>query len=365
MLSMSLPPVRTVRYLAAATALIAGIALVGCSPDDGNGDGDDIGVAVIIKTATNPFYVQVQRGAEEQAAELGVRVTTAAGRDDFDDQTQIDAIENAVARGDQGILIIPTGPGVYNAIQQARDAGVYVIALDAAPDPLDTVDITFATDNFQAGEYIGQWTAAALEGEKAVIAMINYTEDVNDANINRNQGFLNGLGIDLVDDQVLYDEPTTGSYEAGAGGEYEIVCSEIGYGTPDGGRTAAENCLSRSSDINVMYAINEPSASGAYEALRAAGLDEDVLLVTVDGSCSGVNLIQDGVIDANSQQYPYQMSALGVEAIHTLITTGEAPETSAGLDFFNTGVELITDTPMEGVASITSEEAAEICWGEG
>ena len=62
------------------------------------------------------------------------------------------AIENAIARGDKGILITPNGPGVNPAIKKARDAGLYVIALDTPPDPADTVDITFATDNFKAGE---------------------------------------------------------------------------------------------------------------------------------------------------------------------------------------------------------------------
>ena len=56
------------------------------------------------------------------------------------------------------------------AIQAARDAGLYVIALDTPPNPADTVDITFATDNFKAGELIGKWAAAQMNGKKATIA---------------------------------------------------------------------------------------------------------------------------------------------------------------------------------------------------
>jgi fructose transport system substrate-binding protein len=58
-----------------------------------------------------------------------------------------------------------------------------------------------------------------------------------------------------------------------------------------------------------------------------------------------------------------RMAELGVEAIHALATTGEAPEASEGLDFFNTGVELVTDQPHEGIESITSTEAGDVCWG--
>ena len=44
-------------------------------------------------------------------------------------------------------------------IQKARDAGILVIALDTPLDPIDAADATFATDNFKAGELIGQWAA--------------------------------------------------------------------------------------------------------------------------------------------------------------------------------------------------------------
>jgi fructose transport system substrate-binding protein len=90
---------------------------------------------------------------------------------------------------------------------------------------------------------------------------------------------------------------------------------------------------------------------------------DDVLIVSVDGGCAGVGQVADGIIDATSQQYPVKMAELGVEAIVELVETGEAPETSEGLDFFNTGVALVTDQPAEGVESIDTTEAAEICWG--
>ena len=59
---------------------------------------------------------------------------------------------------------------VNDAISKAREAGLYVIALDTPTDPPDVVDITFATDNCLAGEAIGQWAAGKLNGDKAIIA---------------------------------------------------------------------------------------------------------------------------------------------------------------------------------------------------
>lgn len=343
-------------------ALLAGCAAGadgGTSADSGE-DGAP-GVTLIVKTEANPFFVAMQEGAEAAAEEAGVNLTFAAGSEDGDEASQITAIENAIARGDEGILIALNGPGVNSAIERAREAGLYVIALDTAPDPTDVVDITFATDNRAAGNLIGSWAAEQLAGERAVIALLDVFDDrVVSVDYNRNQGFLEGMGIDVADPQRNGDEAATGSY---SGGEYEIVGNEATGGAEDGGRTAMETLLSRNPDINIVYTINEPAAFGAYQALEAAGLEDEVLIVSVDGGCAGVGYVADGIIDATAQQYPVDMAQLGVEAIANLVETGEAPEVTAGLDFFDTGVALVTDDPADGVESIDTQEAGELCWG--
>ncbi|WP_022892257.1 substrate-binding domain-containing protein [Agromyces subbeticus] len=341
----------------------AALALTGCAAgaDAGDsGDAEEIGVSLIVKTTTNPFFVAMQDGAEAAADELGVNLTLAAGKEDGDEDTQIQAIENAISKGDAGILITPNGPGVEDALVKARDAGLFVIALDTPPADPEAVDITFATDNFAAGQEIGRWTAAKLAGETATIALIDLFDDkIVSVDYNRDQGFLDGMGIDTADAAVNGDEAKSGTY---SGGDYEIVGNEASGGAEDGGRTAAETLLSKNPDINVVYTINEPAAYGAYEAFKAAGQD-DVIVVSVDGGCAGVDQVAEGIIGATSQQYPVKMAELGVQAIFDLVKTGEAPETTEGLDFFDTGVALVTDDPQEGVESIDTTQGGEICWG--
>ena len=349
----------------ASIALVASVGLTACSPSStggsDTGSGEGIGVTLIVKTTTNPFFVAMEDGAKAAAEKAGVNLTLAAGKEDGDEDSQIQAIENAISKGDQGILITPNGPSVVDALQKAREAGLYVIALDTAPDPADAVDITFATDNFAAGESIGTWTAAQLNGEKATIAMLDLFDDkVVSVDYNRDQGFLTGMGIDTVDAEKNGDEPTTGKY---SGGDYEIVGNEATNGAEDGGRTAMETLLSKNSDINVVYTINEPAAYGAYQALQAAGKEKDVLLVSIDGGCAGVKNVAEGIIGATAQQYPVKMAELGVEAIAKLAADGTAPETTQGLDFFDTGSALVTNTPVDGLDSITSDDASDICWG--
>ena len=220
--------------------------------------------------------------------------------------------------------------GVNDAIQRARDEGLYVIALDTPPDPPDTVDITFATDNRKAGDLIGKYAAAQLGGDKAVIALLDIFDDkVVSVDYNRDQGFLEGMGIqDIGDPKVNGDEPKTGSY---SGGEYEIVGNVATGANEEGGRTGMEQLLSKNGDINVVYTINEPTAAGATAALEAQGKSlDDVVVVSVDGGRAGVEAVENGSIDATSQQYPAKMVELGVAAIIKIVEGGDQAGELAG-----------------------------------
>nr|WP_255546501.1 substrate-binding domain-containing protein [Glaciihabitans sp. dw_435] len=354
------------RRIAAAVAVtaLAGLSLTACQESSPGADGD-IGVALIVKTTTNPYFVSMEDAAKAAADKDGVSLTLAAGKQDGDATTQIQAIEDSISRGDKGILITPTDSSVNSAITKARDAGIFVIALDTAPDPADVVDITFATDNFAAGEAIGKWAAAQLDGKEAVIGLVDlFANQVATVDYDRDQGFLTGMGIDTKDKTKNGDEDKTGTYTGGKGGTYTIAGNQASNGDQGDGRTAMETLLSKNPDINVVYSINEPAGYGAYQALKAAGKEKDTILVSIDGGCTGVKEVGEGIIGATSQQYPSKMAELGMEAIVKLAKTGEKPSVSSGLDFFNTGSQLVTDKAVAGIPSITSNEGSKICWGE-
>ncbi|HEY8719854.1 substrate-binding domain-containing protein [Pengzhenrongella sp.] len=368
--SPGFPRSHRLRPSAFALAAVAALALAGCSSPSGSSDSSasssggakgDVGVSLIVKTTTNPFFIAMQNGAKAAATDAGVKLTLAAGKADGDEDTQIQAIENAISQGQKGILITPNGPAVVDAIKKARDAGLFVIALDTPPDPASAVDITFATDNLDAGKRIGAWTAGHLGGKDATIALLDlFNDKIVSVDYNRDQGFLEGMGIDPKDPKTNGDEAKTGSY---SGGKYTIVCNEATQGAEDGGTTAMETCLSKNPNINVVYTINEPAAYGAYQALKSAGKEKGVTLVSVDGGCAGVGYVKDGIIGATSQQYPVKMAEDGIKAIAELAKTGKKPTTSTGLDFFNTGVNLVTDQPVKGVDSIDTTAGKKICWG--
>jgi len=316
----------------------------------------EVGACLITKTDTNPFFVKMKEGAKAKADELGINLSTFAGKIDGDNESQVAAIETCIASGASGILITPSDTrAIVPSILRARKAGLLVIALDTPLDPIDAADATFATDNFEAGRLIGAWAKATLgdKAKTAKIALLDLSESQPTVGVLRDQGFLTGFGVDVKDPSKWGDET-----------DPRIVGHDVTSGNEEGGRTAMENLLLKDPKINVVYTINEPAAAGAYETLKAFGLENTgVLIVSIDGGCPGVENVAEGVIGATSQQYPLLMASKGVEAIAAWAKDKTMPKPTPGLDFFNTGVNLVTAHPVKGVPSISVAEGAKRCWG--
>ncbi|AWD22526.1 sugar ABC transporter substrate-binding protein [Pseudogemmobacter blasticus] len=316
---------------------------------------DGVTACLITKTDTNPFFVKMKEGAEAKAKELGVTLKAYAGKVDGDHDSQVAAIESCIADGAKGILIAASDTkAIVDQVKKAQAAGMVVIALDTPLDPADAADATFATDNLEAGKLIGAWAAATL-GDKAKDAKVGFldlTPSQPTVDVLRDQGFMIGFGIDPKDPAKIGDED-----------DPRIVGHDVTNGNEEGGRKAMENLLQKDPDINVIHTINEPAAVGAYQALKAVGKENDVLIVSVDGGCPGVAAVKDGQIGATSQQYPLMMAALGVEAIKKWADEGVKPQPTPGKDFFDTGVTLVTDKPAEGVPSVDTAKGTELCWG--
>lgn len=305
-------------------------------------------IGLITKTETNPFFVKMKEGADAEARKLGAKLLSAAGKTDGDNAGQVTAMENMMAAGAKTILITPSdSKAIVPAIKKARAQGVMVIALDSPTDPLEATDALFATNNYKAGELIGQYAKAALGGKPAVIATLDLFPG-HPVGAQRHNGFLKGFGLPA---------PDAKSNELG-GKAAGVVCMADSFGDRAKGQTGMENCLQKNPNINLVYTINEPAAAGAYNALKAAGKEKDVLIVSVDGGCAGVADVGKGVIAATSQQYPLRMAAMGVAAGVEYARTGKKVS-----GYTDTGVALIAAKPVSGVESKDVKTGMDLCWG--
>jgi fructose transport system substrate-binding protein len=300
-------------------------------------------IGLITKTDTNPFFVKMKEGAEAEAKKAGAKLLTAAGKSDGDTAGQIAALENMASAGAKTILITSSGDAIVPTVKKLQAKGVQVIALDS---PFEGADALFATDNYKAGVLIGQYAKAALGAKPAKIATLDLFPG-HPVGAQRHNGFMKGFGLNAADakSNELSKDPA-------------IVCMSDSYGDVAKGQAAMENCLQKNPDINLVYTINEPAAAGAFNALKKAGKEKNVLIVSVDGGCQGVRDTAAGVIGATSQQYPLKMAAMGVAAG---VDYAKGGKKASG--YTDTGVTLIAAKPVAGVESKDTKEGLDLCWG--
>jgi fructose transport system substrate-binding protein len=322
---------------------IAGAVLVlmlsACSSSEPE---DPVVVGLITKQEDNPYWVTMREVAQDTADDEGVELLTATGTSDVDVDSQVAALEEMVADGADGILIAPTdSTALVPAIESAREAGVIVIAVDTPVDPEDAVDAFFATDNRAAGDLVGRYAAAkaAELGLEPRVAVLDLAPGIASGELRR-EGFFSGFGLEQDDPRLVGTVDTRGDREEA--------------------EAAMERLLAEDPDINVVYAVNEPAALGALDALEAVGSDlADVVVVTVDGGCEAIkDGVRPGRIDATAQQYPENMAREGVRAIANAVREGEEPS-----GFLDTGVRLITDSPAGDVDSEDVAFGVRNCWG--
>jgi fructose transport system substrate-binding protein len=300
-------------------------------------------VGLITKTETNPFFVKMKEGAQAEAKKLGIKLLTASGKQDGDTAAQITALENMAAAGAKTILITASGDAIIPTVKKVQAKGVQVIALDS---PFEGADALFATDNYKAGELIGQYAKAAMGGKPAKIAMLDLFPG-HPVGAQRHNGFMVGYGLKAND--AKSNELSTAP---------EIVCAADSFGDQAKGQTAMENCLQKNPDINVVYTINEPAAAGAFNALQKAK-KTGVTIVSVDGGCQGIKDTAKGVIAATSQQYPLKMASMGVQAGAEYAKSGKK-----ATGYVDTGVTLIANKAIKGVDSKDTKVGADLCWGK-
>jgi fructose transport system substrate-binding protein len=300
-------------------------------------------IGLITKTDSNPFFVKMKEGAEAEAKKAGAKLMSAAGKQDGDTATQISAMENMTAAGAKTILITGSGDAIIPTVKKIQAQGVQVIALDS---PFEGADALFATDNYKAGVLIGQYAKAALGGKKPVIATLDLFPG-HPVGAQRHNGFLQGYGLKSLDAKSNeLAQPA------------EVVCMADSFGDAAKGQTGMENCLQKNPAINVVYTINEPAAAGAYKALKAAGKEKDVVIVSVDGGCAGIKDVGAGVIGATSQQYPLKMASMGVAAGIQYAKDGKRQK-----GYTDTGVTLIAAKALPGVDSKDVKVGTDLCWG--
>jgi ribose transport system substrate-binding protein len=326
--------------IAISLAGLVGSALVACTDQppgsqsnqsNGTQEGGSTeltSVGVTVGDLGNPFFVQVGEGAEAGAKQIGGDdVETTVVSSGYDLNQQLNQIENFVSSGVDLILLnAADSEGIAPAVIQAKQAGATVVAVDVAAE--GGVDATVTSNNVQAGELACQYIADRLEGQGNIV-------------------IINGPPVSAVIDRVNGCTDVLAKYP-----DINILSQDQNAeGSREGGLRVMSDLLTSFSDIDAVFAINDPTGIGAELAAKQAQRDE-FFIVGVDGAPEAVDALknEDSLFVATAAQDPFQMAVTAVEVGNDILQGNPPPESTVLVP-----VELITRDNIDQYKGWTSE----------
>ncbi len=293
---------RILRWLIPLLALLAAFS---CNrPDDSGGSPR---IALVLKTLNNPFFLEMQSGAEEAAKRLHADLIVQAAERELDVEKQMQIIENLIQTQVDALCITPSGSKeVAPAIRKANQAGIPVLILDTRVDGAALGDGKIKTfigsDNYEGGRIAARFIIDKLDGKAKV-------------------GILEGIpGHETGDERLRGFREVL---EAAPG--VEIVASQTANWERDQGFNVFQNMMQAHPEIDTLFACSDLMALGAMEAIAAAGRTGQIRVVGFDALPEARQAIADGAMLATVAQFPGEMGRLAVENALKAIRGEEIP----------------------------------------
>lgn len=254
-------------------------------------------IALVMKTANNPFFIDMEKGAKAAAARLGVNLIVQAAEREVDVEKQMQIIENLIQRKVDALCITPSGSKeIVPAILKANRANIPVLIVDTRVDPEVLLKaggeiVTFiGSDNFEGGRIAGESIVQSLGGKGKVVVLEGIPgHETGDARLN-------------------------GFHKAVAGAEgIEIVASQTANWERALGFNVFQNILQSNPDVQALFACNDMMALGAVAAISAAGKTGEIVVVGFDAVDDARDAIKRGEMHGSVAQFPMEMGRLAVE----------------------------------------------------
>jgi ribose transport system substrate-binding protein len=255
-------------------------------------------IALSVLTLANPFFKEISDTMTEEGAKHGYEVLTVSG--EFDAARQQNQVKDFIVRKVAAIVLTPCdSKAIGPAIQEATAAGIPVFTADiACLAPGAKVVTHIATDNYGGGKEAAKAMIEALGEAGGKVGILHHAPV--ESCILRVKGFR----------EVIEQHNAVRT-----SGRVQIVAELPGGGVKDQGFRAAQDLLQAHSDLNGIFAINDPSALGARAAVEKAGKESQVRIIGFDGQPEGKQAIKDGKIYADPIQFPDQIGRKTVDAI--------------------------------------------------
>lgn len=298
---------------AVLTAAALALSVSACNRDTAGGGG---AVTLALSTQTNPFFVQVRDGAQDEADELGIKLNIQDASDDA--ATQTNQLNNAVTSGAQAVIVNPTdSDAVVPAVKALNNAKIPVIAVDRSANGGEVASF-ISSDNVAGGEQAADALAEAI-GEQGEILVLQGIAG-SSASRDRGKGFREGI--------AKYPNIT-------------VVAEQTANFDRTEGLDVATNLLQANPNVTAIFAENDEMALGAIEALGARAGNE-VMVIGFDGTADGLNAVKDGTMHATIAQQPGKLGAQAVAEAAKLIN-GENPTAIIPVEVITVGKDNVEE----------------------
>ncbi|MGV9326332.1 D-ribose ABC transporter substrate-binding protein [Streptosporangium sandarakinum] len=297
---------RTISIAAAGAALALGLTACGSGGSDGSSaggsgaSGGDIKIGMSVSTLNNPYFVQLRKGAEEEAKKEGVALTVTDAQNDA--SQQVNQIQNFAGQNMKAIVINPVDSDAAGpAVKAAERSKIPVIAADRGVNG-GTVAQTVASDNVEGGRLAAQELAKEM-GEKGKVVVLQGVPGTSAAR-DRGQGFIEGIKA-FPNIQVIAQQPADFDRTKGL--------------------DVMTNLLQSNPGITGVFAQNDEMALGAVKALGAKA-GKEVKVIGFDGTPDGLKAVQDGTLSATVAQQP---ALLGRQAVQGAVKAAKGEKVEA------------------------------------
>ncbi len=263
-------------------------------------------IVFIMKSLSNPFFIDMEDGAREEAARLGVEITVLAPQREIDTAEQMRIMEDQITLGVDAICLVPNGSReLAPAIKQANDAGIPVLLVDTKMDPdamaeVGAVAETFiGSDNYLGGSIAAE-TIAELLGGSGKVAVLEGIPGHETAWA-RDSGF----------------KETIANYPG-----IEVVASQTANWDRAEGLNVFTNILQGNPDLDALFAANDQMGLGAIQAIESAGMTGEIIVVGFDANNDARDAIVEGTMYGSIAQFPNAMGVIGVRKAVELLEGG-------------------------------------------
>lgn len=301
--------------------LLVALAALSCNRgDDSNGSPR---IALVLKTLNNPFFIEMQGGAEEAAKRLNADLIVQAAERELDVEKQMQIIENLIQTHVDALCITPSGSKeVAPAIHKANEAGIPVLILDTRVDAESLgdgkIETFIGSDNYDGGRIAARYILDKLDGK----AKVGILEGIpgHETGDERLRGFR----------EALQDAPGV-----------EIVASQTANWERDQGFNVFQNMMQAHPEIDTLFACSDLMALGAMEAIAAAGRTGQIRVIGFDALPEARQAIADGTMLASVAQFSGEMGRLAVENALKVIHGEKIP------DYIPVRIALVTKDSLD------------------